>query len=177
MKRILPVILTLAGLIGIIGCSESDCPLNNNPMNLISFMDSQTGKAFTLADTLTVTALGTDSTLINRITKASTLTLPLRYEGGETSYIFKYSIVNRDTVTLGNGKDTILINISTLRDTISMTYTDEKHFLSMDCGILTYFDLKTIGTTNHLIDSVRIINPEINEIEKTNIEVYFRTGN
>lgn len=176
MKRILFLVLTLGGLIWIVACSESDCPLNNNPMNVIGFFDSNTGKAITLNDTLTVTAFETDSILINRISKAGSLTLPLRYEGGKTSYVFDYTIVQRDTIPRPGREDSIHIRISHRKDTISMTYTDEKHFTSMDCGILTYFNLKSIQATNHLIDSARIINPVINEVEKTNIELYFRTA-
>lgn len=176
MKRILLVISMFAGLVWIVACSESDCPLNNNPMNTIGFYDSNTGKAMTLGDTLTVTAFETDSVLINRISNAKSLSLPLRYEGGKTSYVFDYTIVLRDTFPRPGKEDSIDITIFHRKDTIGMTYTDEKHFLSMDCGILTYFNLKSIQTTNHLIDSVRIINPAINEIEKTNIEVFFRTA-
>lgn len=175
MKRILPFILTGICLVWLAGCSESDCPLNNNPMNSISFMNSATGKALTLTDTLTVTALGTDSILINRMRGTSKLSLPLRYEGGETSYVFKYTKVKYDTLQLKPLKiDTI---ITVFKDTIGMTYTDRKHFLSMDCGIVTYFNLESIRTTRHLIDSVRLLNPAIDEYEKTNIEVYLPAGN
>lgn len=176
MKQILSFLLIVFCLSWIVGCSENDCSLNNNPMNSISFMDSKTKKPVTFLDTLTVTTLGTDSILINRMTKTSKLSLPLRYEGGTTSYVFKYTMVRYDTIAT-TPKLEIDTIITTARDTIGMNYTDEKHFISLDCGIAAYFNLDSLWSTRYLIDSVRIVNPAIDENEKTNIEIYFKSGN
>lgn len=172
MKKLIFIFLSLLITAWIAGCSENDCPLNSNSMNQVAFFDSKTGEAVSLLDTLTVTAIGTDSVLINRETNASILSLPLNYKEDETCYIFTYTGARYDTIPLTADKDTIIKSIVVSRDTIGIFHTNRQHFLSVDCGLMNYFHLDSVWSTHHLIDSTRIIDADINEYEKTNIKIY-----
>ncbi len=176
MRKTVLFFLTLLATAWIAGCSENDCPLNSNSMNQVAFFNSKTGQAVSLLDTLTVTAIGTDSILINRETKASVLSLPLSYKGNETRYIFTYTGARYDTIPLTTDKDTIIKRMVVSRDTIGVFHTNRQHFLSVECGLMNYFHLDSVWSTHHLIDSTRITDADINEYEKTNINIYLTSG-
>lgn len=145
--------LTLFVLLMVWSCSESDCSLNGQSSIRFVFVNSRNGAVVSLFDSLTVTALSTDSVLLNRERGINHITLPLNYTGETTTFVLHYTRF--------------------LRDTLRITHENYPHFISLDCGISMYYQLKDISYTTMLIDSVRLINPEIDDNEKDNYRIYY----
>ena len=87
-----------------ISCSEeADCSMTARPMvNCILYRvdpETQYVENDTL-DSLTVTAYGTDSIIINNQKKVHDISLPLRYTEDSTKLIFKYSRTKSDTMVI-----------------------------------------------------------------------------
>ena len=122
MKKLVRLVILGAVLYPIISiaisCSEeADCSMTARPMvNCILYKvdpETQYVKNDTL-DSLTVTAYGTDSIIINNQKKVHDISLPLRYTEDSTKLIFKYSRTKSDTMVIH--------------------HTNTPYFLSMDCG-------------------------------------------
>lgn len=107
-------------------------------------------------DSLTVVALNTvigDSVITEKTASVSSASVPLSYTKTETTVVFKF--------------------IKNVNDTIWITHTNTPHFISMDAGIAMYYHIDNVRHTSHAIDSVSIINPEVDTNEKNNIRLHF----
>lgn len=143
-------------LVALSACSESDCSIEGQPTARFSFFDSRTHSQVSLFDSLTVTALGTDSVLLNREKGIDHLSLPLSYTESTTRFVLHYT--------------------HTLRDTLTVSHLNRPHFISMDCGISMFHTLEHVAHTTVLIDSVCLTNPDINDHEKENYRIYYTVG-
>ncbi|BEG99171.1 DUF6452 family protein [Bacteroides sedimenti] len=160
MKRKLKYLSVVALLCSVIGlaltaCDETKCSTSGRPSPQFNFVEKSTLKKIAF-DTLTVVALNAihgDSVILNKATKVSGATLPLSYSSNQTTLVFNYS--------------------KSLSDTIWITHTNTEHFLSMDCGIIMYHQIKDVKCTSHVIDSVAIINSEVDINEKENIRLFY----
>ena len=85
---------TLSGSLAIsiisASCNGADCPLNNNVRAKYSFYNSSTGKPTTISDTLSVSALPKDTTILNRALRTASIKLPLSYAQNEDTLLFKF---------------------------------------------------------------------------------------
>lgn len=108
MKKLVRLVILGAILCPIISiaisCSEeADCSMTARPMvNCILYRvdpETQYVENDTL-DSLTVTAYGTDSIIINNQKKVHDISLPLRYTEDSTKLIFKYSRNKSDTMVI-----------------------------------------------------------------------------
>ncbi len=115
-----------------------------------------TGSVTKKLDSLTVIALNTvigDSVIKGKTASVSFASVPLSYTKTETAVVFKF--------------------IKNVSDTIWITHTNTPHFISMDAGIAMYYHIDNVRYTSHAIDSVSIINPEVDTNEKDNIRLHF----
>lgn len=64
---------------------------------------------------------------------------------------------------------------SIVKDTLTFYYKRKLQFLSNACGYTYYFSLLNINTTNHLIDSVKINNADVNGNVNSpeHVQIYF----
>jgi hypothetical protein len=62
-----------------------------------------------------------------------------------------------------------------LRDTISFYYVRRLQFISNECGFTHFYTLQSIKTTNHLIDSIRINNADVNQTASSpdHVQIFF----
>lgn len=58
-------------------------------------------------------------------------------------------------------------------DTLTFRYTRTKHFISPGCGFGTYFNLDTVVTTRHTIDSVIINLKAVTNSNDTHLTLFF----
>lgn len=142
----------------IISCSEEeDCSATSRPMTncYLYKMDraTQTILKDTL-DSLTITALGTDSVIINNQKKVRDIILPLRYAKNVTALVFHYS--------------------KTQRDTILIHHTNIPYFVSMDCGYQMKQTIDSISFSRHALDSINIKNSEAGIYGKENIKLFYK---
>lgn len=140
----------------VISCSEeADCSMTARPMvNCILYRVAETGYAenYTL-DSLTVTAYGTDSIIINNQKKVHDISLPLRYTEDSTKLIFKYSRTKSDTMVI--------------------RHTNTPYFLSMDCGYQMKQAITSITFTRISLDSIYIKDNEAGIYGKENLKLFY----
>ncbi len=161
MKSLVRLIIlgaVLCPLISIaVSCSEeADCSMATRAMVqcYLYTIDPETRvvKNDTL-DSLTVTAYGTDSIIINNQKKVHDLSLPLRYTVDSTKLVFRYSRTRVDTVVIH--------------------HTNTPYFLSMDCGYQMKQAITKIGYTRRTLDSIYIANNEATNYGKENLKLFY----
>lgn len=139
-------------------CGESDCSLSTISYARFDFLDSKTQKSVTLTNGATITGIITiDDTMIvdtvfNRA--ESYMSVPLSYTN-QTIYVIHYS--------------------ETLRDTIQLTHKNIPFVNDIECGSMMFYQVEEFSYTTNVLDSVILANPEINNEEKKNFNIYYRT--
>ena len=141
----------------VISCSEeADCSMATRAMMQCYFytLDPETEVVSNdTLDSLTVTAFGTDSIIINNQKKVHDLSLPLRYTADSTVLVFRYS--------------------KTLTDTLVVYQTNTPYFLSMDCGYQMKQSIKDVNYSRHSVDSIRIVNKEAGIYGTENLKLFY----
>ena len=161
MKALVKFIITGAFLFPIlsvvISCSEeADCSMATRAMMQCYFytLDPETEVVSNdTLDSLTVTAFGTDSIIINNQKKVHDLSLPLRYTADSTVLVFRYS--------------------KTLTDTLVVYQTNTPYFLSMDCGYQMKQSIKDVNYSRHSLDSIRFVNKEAGIYGTENLKLFY----
>ena len=159
------LILLLTGTaIGIhTSCSEdADCSITGRPMVYCTLYTLDADKKminYTL-DSLTVTALGTDSIIINNQKNVNTLMLPLRYNGDSTVLVFHYDYERNPTAT----------------DTIYIKQKNTPYFESMDCGYSMSQSIIAIGHSKSELDSIYILNKNANTDGTQNLQLFYKNN-
>lgn len=159
MKRtsIFISVLALLSFLTFTGCGESDCSLTTVSLARFDFLDSQThgGVGITSGATITGIVQLEDTILTDTIyNKAETsMTLPLSYTN-RTTYVMHYT--------------------ETIRDTIELTHKNIPYVSDIECGTMMFYKVESVKYTTYALDSVVIINPNINNEEKKNFYIYFR---
>ncbi len=137
----------------VMSCDSIDCSLYNSVNLFTNFY--QGGKNVSLDGTLTVTAAGTDSVLVNTESKASKLQLPLSYYKDVDSIVL--SIV-------GEGYD--------LKDTLFVEKTNTTHFESPDCPATMFHVITSVRSTHEFIDSITVTSPYVNYARTENLQIH-----
>lgn len=124
IRIFLIVVIVGAGIsIGSSCSDENDCSLAGRPMmycTLYTIDEITDLRVNDTLDSLTITALGTDSIILNNQKKVHTLMLPLRYTSDTTVFIFRY-----DPDRKPNDVDTLII-----------VQQNTPYFQSMECGYM-----------------------------------------
>ena len=130
--------------------------VDNRGMMVCNFftLDPETGLPVqAVLDSLTVTARGTDSVIINRMTEVSAITLPLRYTADSTEFVFHYT--------------------AHLTDTLVIRHTNTPYFVSMDCGYQMRQSITEERYTQRYLDSVYVSHPETSINGTENIQLFY----
>ena len=138
-------------------CSEeADCSMTTRAMlqcNIYS-IDPETGVAYKdTLDSLTITAYGTDSIILNNQKEVINLSLPLRYTTDSTVLVFHYDRRYKDTLTIHQ--------------------ENTPYFISMDCGYQMKQSVTNIRCSHHRLDSVYITNKEAGTNGTENIKLFY----
>ena len=155
LKGITRTLVCIGVFIAVAACESTDCPINNIVYSTYGFYaatDEGESKIQVL-DTLTITAAGTDSILINRLVRGSEVELPVSYSAATDTLIFHFT----DTTS------------RTRRDTIWIDKENIPHSM--------FHHVTAVRWTRLLVDSVSIVNPNINYNVSENFKIYFRSGN
>lgn len=157
MKRTILKLLSGIGFAAWLGisCSNTDCVITNTSYTNFMFYNER-GQTIALSGTISVTAAGTDSILVNKETNPKSFQLPLSYTNAEDTFIVHYT--------------------EKMVDSIFVKHANIPHFISMDCGTGMYHYIEEVRCTNNAIDSIQVINPEVTYDAKENIKVYYTAG-
>ena len=180
--RLIPLfaILAVVATAAISGCNDTVCPMGSANELKIRFLSVADTSNF-VVDSLTVTAQGTDSVLLNKESDAYYVTLPLNSTQRVTTYNFGFTMLRRDTTTvtaqLPDGtteqRDTVIVTPVRFDDQVEVQYTAEQKFTSMDCGLIFSYVLETGRHSTNFIKSMGIVNAVISEENEENIYMFF----
>ncbi len=154
----------MVALLGVAGCSSSECLDNKNSLPLAGFYSSEsTPKAISI-DSLTITGIDVpgDSVLHDSVRSLSSTYLPFRIDRGQTTYRILYLAGEA-------GKRRIY-------DRITFNYDIEPWFVSAACGTIYRYRITSIFHTDNFIDSVTVPGGIISNTPGENIRIYFRVN-
>lgn len=144
--------------IAIAGCDSGyECGIEKTSYNRIKFynIDSNNIESeYNFPEVLTVSLVinGKDSIVVNHITNASNLQLPMSYTHDCDTLVFSYE---------NNATDTLFVK-----------HENIPYFISMECGLAMYHRIQSVTHTDAFIDSVAIINDYVNFDYNENIKLY-----
>ena len=149
--------------ITLLSCNDTDCPLSNSVYATYGLYNSKTNAALTLKDTLSVTAQGTDSVLLNMATGITSVDLPVSYASSSDTLTFRF------TRSTGTTDYQIVIH-----------HTNEPYFESIECGTSVFhtvskIEFERLKSTEPIpfnIDSIGITNKKINYEKTENFKLY-----
>ena len=141
----------------VISCSEeADCSMAARALvqcNIYTIDPTTKEVLNDTLDSLTVTAFGTDSIIINKMKKVHAISLPLRYTVDSTKLVFHYTRTKTDTVVIW--------------------HTNTPYFLSMDCGYQMKQAITDIRYTRHDLDSIYRLNNEAGIYGRENLKLFY----
>lgn len=154
-------LLTLIAVCLLLGsCSTTGCLENQSSLPIGGFYSSATETTVSI-DSLQIWGVGSpgDSMLVDGV--ASQTYLPLRSSATSSSFCFHYA-----QKELSN---------PALNDTLTITYTSRPQFVSEECGAMYFYEITSATITTHLVDSVVIVNPVVDNFDRETLKIYFRT--
>ncbi|NDV65910.1 DUF6452 family protein [Bacteroides sp. 224] len=149
--------------------SESDCSMAGRPRLFIYpfKINPETGEIS--KDTipwLTVTALSTNYTIINKGEKLELLEIPLSYSADSSSLKLEYKYVRNPEA---DEKDRVTV---TVIDTLTIWHTNSPTFISMDCGYEVKQRIDGYKCTTYLVDSIADFDLNTNTNATKNLEIF-----
>lgn len=160
----LPAILAVCVITAVAACSNEECLDNKNSLPLAGFYSSDPRPQAIRVDSLTIYGIGApgDSILQDSARNLSQVYLPFRIDQEQTRYVIKYL-----QGELGKFR---------VADTISFNYMIKPWFVSSACGVVYDYEIRSIETTHHVIDSVTCPLGEITNANIENLKIYFRVS-
>jgi hypothetical protein len=153
------ILLSLLSLVmGLLVCCEDykDC---NSPvetsLGIRFYRQTHDTDQDTTLPGLTVYGIGRADSLLADTLPASSLFVPLRQDMDTTAFFLK------PDSTRHTG------------DTLTLAYTRTLHFISSGCGFTTYYQLDTVYSTRHFIDSLAVPQKKIVTTHATNVKLYY----
>ena len=162
-KRYRKYTIFLLFLIGLSGCNNIDCTLENVVSSTYDFYNSETKSPLNLTDTLTIRTCGSDSILYNKGYDIKSVKIPMSYSKAVDTLLFIRSASKAQAT-----------------DTIFVSHTNEPFFESIDCGTSVFHTIKSIfwktgSSAKEIpqIDSIAVLYPKVNYEQKTHFRIYF----
>ena len=185
MKKAQYIILILSLFVGFSCAVDESCRTNRSVlMDLGMYHVTKTDTSKVTAsfsfDSLTVRGLKydntankyvyTDSILYNNEKSISKINLPLH--SFESTSVFEVTFNGKTikaNVVTNKNDTTVYVN---KKDTLIVTHQNTDKYLSLECGSIKIHSVDTILTTKNFIDSIRIVNRKVNNINVENIKIY-----
>lgn len=170
MKHIiyLLLIILVANLISCAGdnqCRKSKYVMLEAGLYHVSYNDvTKTYTTSTLSvDSLTVRGIKRDT-----VTGKEFLVDSLIYKNKKS--VSKIFLPLNKSKSVTESKFTVRFN-NTI-DTVTIFHTNYDEYLSLECGCIKIHSIDTVSTTNHFIDSVRIVIHNVNTTNAEHIHIY-----
>ena len=155
------LILVILSTVILESCSSSGCTDNQSSIPLAGFYSSD-NKSIQI-DSISIGGVSApNDSLILDNTSAKQVYLPLRSKFNKTSFFIHYNQSAISSVELN--------------DTITFNYKSIPYFVSEECGAMFYYKIESLSHTQHLVDSVVIIDSMITNVDIERIKIYFRTA-
>ena len=166
MKHLASILLTLcltATAMQFASCNSTGCTENRSAVPLAAFYASSTAEEMQL-DSVSISGVGAprDSVLSAAGARVSQVYLPMRPTDPSVQWCLSYKWKHLDDPRLN--------------DTITIDYDSEPYFASEECGAFYRYRITSLTTTDHLIDSVEVVDPLVTNVDKVYLKIYFRVA-
>jgi hypothetical protein len=152
MKNIIYIFVLLISVVTV-SCGDGECNLDTDSQLTCTFsVEDATLKADLFLDSLSVYS----TEWLDTINYSETGTINFTLSPNDT--ITQVIVASKTTIEL---------------DTITFRHQNEVVLLSTECGFVVNFEIDTVISTYHLIDSISLVNDEITSEENGLIEIYY----
>ena len=156
MSKLLHIAALATLLLSTVACSDDSCNGNVSSLPLATFYVGNNQQSISA---LSIKGIGVPGdSLLASGTTLSEVYLPLRATTGSTSYALWRTAAD-GTVTVS--------------DTLTLTYKAVEYFHSIECGTMYNFDIQSINSTTHGIDSVVLLTPLITNSRTPALRIHF----
>ncbi len=137
-------------------CNDDSCYDNGSAIPLARFYASGTTSQVSVSG-LTVRGIDNpgDSLMVDSMTVNETF-LPLRATRELTQWVLEYG----DDIP---------------SDTLSLHYHAIPYFSSAECGAMYNFEITKVDATTHVLDSVVLVTPLVDNVTRVTLRIYFPT--
>lgn len=144
------------------GCNNG-CTELRSAIPRADFYSSSTHTQIAL-DSMMIIGVGApgDSAIYNLATRSSTVYLPMPALQNSVQWRFVYT-------------QAALVEVG-LADTLTLQFERTPWFAGDECGAMYKYKITNLECTNYIIDSVALLDRVVTNVEKINMEIYFRTG-
>lgn len=142
-------ILALFSSCDLLNCTQADVSCLR-----IEIYNADGGKVM-LPDTLTVTAYGTDSVLINKDINTTEILLPLSYHAPVDTFVIRY-----------------YGHYYSILDTLCVQKTNDLYFESPDCPTVMMHTILGVSCTDEFIGSVEVVSEKVNFEEAVHLKLF-----
>lgn len=160
--------LTIAIVLVASGCEpDEECRTENNiRMKAMLYTQSfdETKQVYTAVehtpDSISVWGLGNDSILYDKA-QTNYVYLPLNKNADSSVFVLRYWY-SPDEGSSIDAQDTLLV-----------TYVNQNVYISLECGCFVYHTLQDFRFTSHALDSVEVLNQQVNTLDEEHIRLYY----
>lgn len=155
----MPLVVAIAMLLS--GCGSSGCLENRTSIPQAVFYAYNHPSQKVSVDSISVYGVGqwNDSLLLDCAKKVTTLDLPFRNNADTTQYVIRY-----DARALASAQ---------YSDTLTFIYRRHPYFISGDCGVVFNYYIDAVDYTRNVLDSVALVNKEVNNKEQETLRIYY----
>lgn len=137
----------------------SSCDLLNCTQAYVSLLRIEiydaAGNKVMLPDTLTISASGTETILVNRDVNTQEILLPMSYHAPVDTFILRY-----------------YSDYYSLEDTLFVEKTNDVFFESPDCPTVMMHTIQSAFCTDMFLGSVEVVNERVNFEEVTHLKLF-----
>jgi len=159
MMRIFFRSLSIVLLLYITACTSDDTCRKNKFVNIrIQFYKytlDTTSNNYKLGtwsvDSLTAKGIGIDSVIYKNTKSINIINLQLQKQANSSKF---------------------LVTTNNINDTLTIVHTNKDYYLSLECGCIKTHYIDSVHITKHSVDSVKIINPDVNTSNATNLRIF-----
>lgn len=143
---------TLLGLLLLTGCTPESCYEETGSALRAGFYETGSGNNIA-TDLVSAYGVGLESLFLYKDEKSlKEIVLPLDPTSGECRFV---------------------VSINGVSDTITFKYSSFPHLISKECGYSVFHTLESYSSSNNIIDTIIIRNPNVTIPYEENIRIFF----
>ena len=156
------------------GCGESDCPLTTTSFAHFDFLDENTHQSVKFNEPFTVTGFITTDVTVRDTLEDGTIKETIVKDSLINDTIFNKAESNMSLPLSYTSKTTYVLHYTEkMRDTIVVTHQNIPYLQNIECGTMMFYKVEDIKYTTYNLKSIEIVNPDINNEEKKNFNIYY----
>lgn len=168
MQRSTIVLAIVSVFFATCGCAPDEECRKENIIRMKAMLYTQsfneTKKTYTpvehTPDSLSVWGLGNDSLLYDRA-QTNYVYLPLNKNAASSTFVLHYWY-SPDENTHIDAQDTLVVS-----------FVNTNTYISLECGCFVYQTLQDFQFTRHALDSIEVLNQQVNTFDEEHIRLYY----